>query len=185
MSEMQDHNEKEAFFEELYAKYARKLERICLRYVNYNNEYRDIIDDCIQETFICADQNYSKIKTHPAIEGWLIKTCMHRLTTAIKKYRRRKTFHLYSLDEEKAPEPQEMISTIEAWIGEETSRENINKILGLLNMRESQVFSEFFLENHDLQEIAEHQGDTLSAEKSVLARIRRKIKKSKIFSEQD
>lgn len=182
---MQDHNEKEAFFEKLYSKYASKLERICLRYVNYNNEYRDIIDDCIQETFICANRNYSEIKTHPAIEGWLIKTCMHRLTTAIKKYRRRKTFHLYSFDEEKAPEPQEMISTIEQWIGEETNKENINKILELLNIREGQVFSELFIENRGLQEIAEKHGDTLSAEKSVLARIRRKIKKSKIFPEID
>lgn len=182
---MQKRNEKEVFFEEIYTKYARKLERICLRYVNYDDEYRDIIDDCIQETFICADQNYSEIKIHPAIEGWLIKTCMHRLTTAIKKYRRRKTFHLYSFDEEKAPEPQEMISTIEQWIGEETNKENINKILELLNIREGQVFSELFIENRELQEIAEKHGDTLSAEKSVLARIRRKIKKSKIFSDKE
>ena len=180
---MQNHDDKEAFFEELYTKYAHKLERICFRYVNYDNEYQDIIDDCIQETFVCADQNYDIIKTHPSIEGWLIKTCMHRLTTAIKKYRRRKTFHIYSLDEEKAPEPQEMISTIEHWIEEEANKENINKILELLNTREGQVFSELFIENQDLHEIAQKHGDTLSAEKSVLARIRRKIKKSKIFPE--
>ena len=32
-------NQKEEFFELIYAQYAKKLERICLRYVNYQPEY--------------------------------------------------------------------------------------------------------------------------------------------------
>ena len=38
-------NQKEEFFELIYAQYAKKLERICLRYVNYQPEYREIAAD--------------------------------------------------------------------------------------------------------------------------------------------
>lgn len=36
-------NQKEEFFELIYAQYAKKLERICLRYVNYQPEYRELL----------------------------------------------------------------------------------------------------------------------------------------------
>lgn len=43
-------NQKEEFFELIYAQYAKKLERICLRYVNYQPEYREIAADSVQKT---------------------------------------------------------------------------------------------------------------------------------------
>ena len=35
------------FLERIYILYARKLENMCLNYVNYQENYRDIVDDSI------------------------------------------------------------------------------------------------------------------------------------------
>ena len=82
-------NQKEEFFELIYAQYAKKLERICLRYVNYQPEYREIAADSVQKTFLKALEEYDKLKDASYIEPWLYQTCMHRFTTALKTYRRR------------------------------------------------------------------------------------------------
>ena len=46
--------EKEAFIESLYARYAVKLERAGLNLVQHRPEYRDMVDDSIQKTFLKA-----------------------------------------------------------------------------------------------------------------------------------
>ena len=51
-------NQKEEFFELIYAQYAKKLERICLHYVNYQPEYREIAADSVQKTFLRALEEY-------------------------------------------------------------------------------------------------------------------------------
>lgn len=87
-------NQKEEFFELIYAQYAKKLERICLRYVNYQPEYREIAADSVQKTFLKALEEYDKLKDASYIEPWLYQTCMHRFTTALKTYRRRMKHHV-------------------------------------------------------------------------------------------
>ncbi len=67
----------------------KKLERICLRYVNYQPEYREIAANSVQKTFLKALEEYGKLKDASYIEPWLYQTCMHRFTTALKTYRRR------------------------------------------------------------------------------------------------
>lgn len=63
-------NQKEEFFELIYAQYAKKLERICLRYVNYQPEYREIAADSVQKTFLKALEEYDKLKDASYIEPW-------------------------------------------------------------------------------------------------------------------
>ena len=78
-------NQKEEFFELIYAQYAKKLERICLRYVNYQPEYREIAADSVQKTFLKALEEYDKLKDASYIEPWLYQTCMHRFTTKLRE----------------------------------------------------------------------------------------------------
>lgn len=82
----------EHFFEELYFRYAIKLERMCYKYVSYQNEYTSIIEESIQETFLQAIKQYHKLQSYSPshLEAWLVETCWNRLKPAVKKYRRRK-----------------------------------------------------------------------------------------------
>lgn len=108
-------NQKEEFFELIYAQYAKKLERICLRYVNYQPEYREIAADSVQKTFLKALEEYDKLKDASYIEPWLYQTCMHRFTTALKTYRRRMKHHVL-IDEkmENVLSTERTITTIDA-----------------------------------------------------------------------
>lgn len=54
--------EKEAFIESLYLRYAGKLERASLNYVRHRGEYRDLVDDSIQKTFLKAYEEYDALK---------------------------------------------------------------------------------------------------------------------------
>ena len=86
--------EKEAFIESLYLQYAGKLERASLNYVRHRGEYRDLVDDSIQKTFLRAYEEYDTLKDAPYIEAWLFKVCRYRLMTALNTYRRRQKRHV-------------------------------------------------------------------------------------------
>ena len=58
--------EKEAFIEWLYTQYAVKLERASLNWVQHRPEYRDMVDDSIQKTFLKACEEYDRLKDAPA-----------------------------------------------------------------------------------------------------------------------
>ena len=53
--------EKEAFIEWLYTQYAVKLERASLNWVQHRPEYRDMVDDSIQKTFLKACEEYDRL----------------------------------------------------------------------------------------------------------------------------
>ena len=65
--------EKEAFIEWLYTQYAVKLERASLNWVQHRPEYRDMVDDSIQKTFLKAcdgDQHLSQTAEAARGAGW-------------------------------------------------------------------------------------------------------------------
>ena len=95
-------DEREAFFVDAHRKYHFKMENVCRAYVQYNEEYRSLIDESIQETYLTAVKNYKELKAHPALEGWFIETCFHRFSTALAKYRRRQAYHQVSMNDDKA-----------------------------------------------------------------------------------
>lgn len=112
-------NQKKEFFEQIYAQYAKKLERICLRYVNYQSEYREIVADSVQKTFFKALEEYDKLKDASYIEPWLYQTCIHHFTTTFKTYRRRMKHHIV-IDEkiENVFSTDRTITTIDALLNE-------------------------------------------------------------------
>ena len=71
-------DEREEFIERIYAEYAPKLERMCLYYIHYQAECRDLVDESIQKTFLRAFEEYDKLKDCEYIEAWLYKTCRDR-----------------------------------------------------------------------------------------------------------
>lgn len=104
---------KEAFIEWLYTQYAVKLERASLNWVQHRPEYRDMVDDSIQKTFLKACEEYDRLKDAPYIEAWLFKTCRHRLLTEINTYRRRQKRHV-ALDGGTAVSDERLMTAIDA-----------------------------------------------------------------------
>lgn len=168
--------EKEAFIESLYLQYAGKLERACLNYVRHRGEYRDLVDDSIQKTFLKAYEAYDTLKDAPYIEAWLFKTCRYRLLTALNTYRRRQKRHVPLEDEETLTQAQ-LMTAIDALPEKIGSRETLERILDALSEREKGLVQEHFVNGASFEELAERRNTTIGAIRTALARLRKKARR--------
>ncbi len=175
-------NERERFISELYTLYAETLDKHCRAYVAYNREYDSLIAECVQETFLSAFSAYETLKPHPYPQGWLIKTCHRRLLNALRKYRRARKHEAFSLDESAEEPPEQTLSSIERWLADEAAQEFEEKILSLLTDLEQETYAEYFKHGKSVRQIAEESGKSEAAVKSSVARIRKKIHLSNIFT---
>ena len=175
-------NQKEEFFELIYAQYAKKLERICLRYVNYQPEYREIAADSVQKTFLKALEEYDRLKDVSYIEPWLYQTCMHRFTTALKTYRRRMKHHVV-IDEkmENVLSSERTITTIDALLDKESNLELLNRVFDAFTDRERSIAQDYFVSEMTAEEVANRNQTSIGAIKAIVFKMRTKAKKIQTF----
>lgn len=141
-----------------------------------------MIFDVIQDTFLAANTEYEKLKDHPHIEGWLYKACRFRLTNAIKTYRRKKKRHAFSMDQKGMELPDTACSVIDSWLSEETVKQYEKQIFTLLNDTEQLIYYDYFKKRKSIKQISAETQKSESAVKSVISRIRAKLRKYKIIS---
>jgi len=178
---MRTSDDKELFFVKCYGLYARKLENMCLKYVGYQDEYRCIIDESIQETFLQAVKNYDNLNgfTPSHLEGWLVQTCWNRFRPEVKKYRHRKKRHAVLPDKgEPYLSPEQLQIILERYFETLHNQEFIDKLLHILNERERDAVDRYFLQGLSLDEMAKQDETSVGAVKGVLARAKAKLKKA-------
>lgn len=168
-------DERESFIETIYAEYAPKLERMCLNYIHYQAEYRDMVDESIQKTFLRAFEEYDKLKDCEYIEAWLNKTCRYRLMTELNTYRRRQKRHV-AIDGDQIADGA-LATAVDALPKQIGDRELLERILDALSEREKNVIRERFIEGVPLEEIAQKEKATNGAIRVLLTRLRKKVRK--------
>ena len=172
------YDSREDFLERIYVLYAHKLENMCLNYVHYQDVYRDIVDDSIQKTFETATRQYKELQNNPYLEGWLCQTCMNRLTTALRTYRRRMKRQM-SLDDDinfTLP-PEQIRDAMDEIVNRISNKELLDRILQALNDRERDIVQRHFVLGESVNEIADAEHTTVGAVKAIIARIRAKARK--------
>lgn len=172
------YDSRENFLERIYVLYAHKLENMCLNYVHYQDVYRDIVDDSIQKTFETATRQYKELQNNPYLEGWLCQTCMNRLTTALRTYRRRMKKQM-SLDDDinfMLP-PEQIRDAMDEIVNRISNKELLDRILQALNDRERDIVQRHFVLGESVNEIADAEHTTVGAVKAIIARIRAKARK--------
>ena len=168
--------EKEAFIESLYLQYAGKLERACLNYVRHREEYRDLVDDSIQKTFLKAYEAYDELKDAPYIEAWLFKVCRYRLMTELNTYRRRQKRHV-ALDGETVVSDERLMTAIDALPEKIGNQETLDRILDTLSEREKGLVRDRFVNGASFEEMARKEKTTVGAIRAALARLRKKARR--------
>lgn len=167
-------DKKEEFIAILYQNNYKRLENYCLCYVNYDVQYRDLIDECLQEVMLQAAKNYDKIYEYSAshLSAWLMNTCQNRIYTALKKYRRRFKHHAYSLDDDAHYESIAVSNdNIQEFLEQLMKCEEVDRILSSLNNRERRIADMRFRKNMSYKDIARQENSTIGAIKAVIARI--------------
>ena len=80
------------------------------------------------------------------------------------------------MDDSYAEIPDPSPSVIDQWADQEDARESIARVLSILNDRERQIVQDYFVNHMSASDIAQKEGTTVSAIKSVIARIRQKLR---------
>jgi RNA polymerase sigma-70 factor (ECF subfamily) len=68
-------------FEEIYTKYAPKIYRVCMAYINDPEQARDLC----QETFISVWQNLSSFRQEAKISTWIFRIATNNCLRAIER----------------------------------------------------------------------------------------------------
>lgn len=139
-------------------------------------EYRDLVDDSIQKTFLKAYEEYDALKDAPYIEAWLFKVCRYRLMTALNTYRRRQKRHV-PLEDDAALTERELMTAIDALPDRISSRETLERVLDTLNEREKGLVQAHFVDGVSCEELAKRQNTTIGAIRTALARLRKKARR--------
>lgn len=165
---------KEEFMAALYQNNYKRLENYCLCYVNYDVQYRDLIDECLQEVMLQAASDYDEIYEYSTshLSAWLMNTCQNRFSTALRKYRRRFKRHAYSLDDNAYYESFAISSdNIQEFLEQLMKCEDADRILSALNNRERRIADMRFRKNMSYKDIAKQEHSTIGAVKAVIARV--------------
>lgn len=167
--------EKENFLEDCYRKYYSAIVRLCRCEVNNNSLYADIIDTCIQDTFLLAYHSYPQIGDYTNIRAWLVQTCLNRLLPYVKLQRKRQEHEAFSLDDEHvhtANMPQLQSPVCEA----ESAADKLEQIASILSPKEKMVFHYYFKMGLSADEIASLVHCSPSTIRALIFRIRQKSK---------
>ena len=169
---------KEKFIEDCYQQYYEFLWNLCRKKVACDPIYLDLVNTCIQDTFLLAYQSYDSVVHHENIRAWLTRTCLNRLLPYAQLQRKRMEHEAYSLDD---PEKQKSSEPFQYGISEALEDNEatgfIDEFLPQLSEQERNVFNSYFLEQLPLIHIAAIQDCSIGAIKSTIHRIRKKAKK--------
>ena len=168
--------ERNAFIEELYERYFDKLVLHCTTTIGFRPELNHMAEECVQEVFCLALERHQRLLNHPDVEGWLFRCCNNRMKNMLFTYTKRNRKHAYSSDEKTQPELTDPHDSFLIFEENEAFHGSIDRIHGLLLENETPIFDAYFLENYSIDDIAVHFGKSKSSVKSIIYRIRKRLK---------
>lgn len=166
------------FVESLYVQYAEPLRMACRKWLGGSSEYREIIEDSIEDTFIQCLLSYETVSSHPNPPGWLRITCENKLKENLKKYLRRNDKIILTGDRLLTDGPRRNPENIVEL------RETEDELIGQLNEVEAQVYFYRFKCDMKICEVASKLGISQSMVNhhlySISVKLIRICKKNKI-----
>lgn len=148
--------------ETLYARYARRMYAVCLRYARHELEAQDIM----QEGYIKVFEKLSGFRMEGSLEGWIRRIMVH---TAINQYRK-KAFQMERLGMERIPE-----EPVQATALQQLGEKELLQMISTLPHGYRMVFNMYAIEGFDHAEIAGMIGCAESTSRSQLAKARKML----------
>lgn len=171
---------KEEFIEDCYQQHYEFLWNVCRKKVDGNPIYLDLVNDCIQDTFLLAYKSYDSLIHHTNVRAWLTRTCLNRLLPYAKLQRKRICHEEGSIDD---PSKQMETKLFGCDIGNyEDKREAVGfvrELLTQLSQQERSIFDLYFLKGWPLASVAAMRNCSIGTVKGTIHRIRKKAKKVK------
>lgn len=80
----QNNKNDDIFYEDLCNKYFERIYFYCKRLVKGQKQFLDFAEECTQNTFLEAQKQISKLKTHPNVKGWLYTTARNLINNSYR-----------------------------------------------------------------------------------------------------
>ena len=170
-------SDRDKFIESLFEAHRIQLDRMCRRALHFDDRYSDLIEECIQETYLQAVKSYETLKAHPNPKAWLFKVCINRLLPYAKLQRAHRERFPYSLDDPRSTEQVVSIDVADHISDREAASEMTEEIKATLSTSEMQIFDARFIKNLSIAETAEATALTQGNVRVIISRIRKKAKK--------
>ena len=168
-----DDKQRKTFLDRLYRKYYRSLFNKCFAVFDYRPEFRQLAEDCVQETFVRALKEADALAEHPEPLFWLLTTCSHIAMSERRKLRRRRQIAApVSPDVQEPIDPRDAIAD---WIAADELLDTKEQLMAELTPQERQVYHAVYEEGLPARETAEQIGTTEGGVYSALRRIKKKI----------
>lgn len=170
--------ERNVLMTQLYEEYYDRLSLFCHRMIGFRPELIPIAEECVQDVFHTALKKYMELIDHPDVEGWLFRCSINHMNNALKTYYGRKKKHAYSADDSDVAELFDPHDSFRALEEKQDLADTLDRIYKLLIEGEKDIFDQYFLEGHDLEQVAKRVGKSESSVKSTIYRLRKRLKKS-------
>ena len=151
--------EERSALEALYARFARRMFAVCLRYARHRPEAEDLL----QEGFIRVFEKLAAFRMEGSLEGWIRRIMVH---TAINHYRK-KAFQQERFGLEHLPE-----APVEPLAIDHLGEQEMMKLIAELPDGYRHVFNLYAIEGFDHAEIAAMLGCGESTSRSQLSKAR-------------
>jgi len=172
---MNEDNIKNEWLSDLFETYYDALVLYSLSLLRGQGDALGQAEDYAQETLYRAGKEYRTLRSHPAIEGWLLLTCRHLLDNEQAKHWRRNRHHTLSLDAEGSREPADPVDAISRYESQANSDEMIQAARSVLLGTQRMIFDDLALHHLTMQEIAKKYGLPLGTVKSRIYRMRDRL----------
>lgn len=164
---------------ELYRKYYAHLRNYCIVLLEYQPQYIQHADDCVQDAFYQALRHPDKVLGAANSYAWLAKCCKN----SCYKLRRRKEIVERKLGkqnvisaEEDIPDPTDHVMR---WLCHREAVDILHQLIASLTPLEYAVFRDYYQNDMSLKETAKENRITLLSAQGAVQRIRAKAKKLK------
>ena len=151
--------------EELYNRFAGKMNAVCLRYSNNADDARDLL----QEGFIKVYRNLHKFRAEGSFEGWVRRVFVN---SSIEQFRKKSIQLLTVSDKEESTIEDADISALDL-----LAEKDIISLVQELSPGYRTVFNLYVIEGYSHKEIAAQLGISEGTSKSQLARARSILQK--------
>ncbi|MGZ7442148.1 RNA polymerase sigma factor [Paenibacillus sp. TH7-28] len=175
------------FIRQICEQYYAEVYQFCKHLVKNDVQFRDVVEDCTQETFLLAGKHAEKLKSHPCVKGWLFSTAKNLVRKSFRTYGSKQKHEAILADNTTCSSPSAELEM--EWLQDsQIDIENMKAdILVNLKDQEYALYLDYFVHKKTVAEISASNEISHTATTTRICRLRKSIKQivsSVIESEQ-
>lgn len=156
-------------------KYYDRIYLFCNKLVK-GQEFLDFAEDCTQNTFLEAQKQISKLRTHPNIEGWLYVTARNLINNSFRNMYVKKK-HEVIMNEDIACTSIELDNELEEFYNSTVDLDTLCfEVLSKIDEDEYHLYIDYYKRKMGITDLAKKYDVSATAMTTRIYRLKKKIK---------